>query len=83
MVQSGLGGMFWFRAHVSAKDARNATYHERIKTTPHKMIYDQPKDLSKFRAFRCKAIMTLNKDRRGPGSDTCDHEIIQMQPLAH
>jgi hypothetical protein len=67
MVESGLGGIFWFLALVSAKDPRNATYHERIKTTPHKMIYCQPKDLSKLRAFGCKAIMTLNKDRRGPG----------------
>ena len=31
------------------------------------MVYGQPKNLSKFRAFGCRAFMTLNKDRRGPG----------------
>ena len=67
MVESGMTGMFWFRALITAKDARNATYHERIKTTPHMLVYGQPKNLSKFRAFGCRAFMTLHKDRRGPG----------------
>ncbi len=65
MVESGTG-MFGLR---TAKDARNATYHEHIKTTPHMLVYGQPKNLSKFREFRCSAFMTLHKDRRGPGKN--------------
>ena len=34
MTESGLGGRFWFRAALAARDARNATYKERIGTTP-------------------------------------------------
>jgi hypothetical protein len=60
MVESGMTGMFWFLALITAKDAMNATYHERIKTTPHMLVYCQPKNLSKFRAFGCSAFMTLH-----------------------
>jgi len=67
MAESGMTGMFWFRALVSSRDARNVTYHERIKTTPHMLVYGEPKNLSKFRAFGCRAFVTLNKDRRAPG----------------
>ena len=35
MVESGSMGKFWYRALVNAKDTRNVTYHNRIKTTPH------------------------------------------------
>ena len=30
MVESGLGGRFWFRAATAGKDARNVTFKERI-----------------------------------------------------
>ena len=70
MVESGMTGMFWFRALITSKDARNATYHERIKTTPHMLVFGQPKNLSKFRAFGCRAYVTLHKDRRPPGKLT-------------
>jgi hypothetical protein len=67
MVESRMTGMFWFRALITAKDARNATYHEHIKTMQHMLVYGQPKNLSKFRTFGCSAFMTLDKDRLGPG----------------
>jgi hypothetical protein len=51
VVESGMTGMFWFRAFITAKDAKNATYHECIKTTQHMLVYCQPKNLSKFLAF--------------------------------
>ena len=37
MVDSGLGGRFWFRvrAATAGKDARNVTFKERIGMTPH------------------------------------------------
>ncbi len=62
MVESRLGGRFWFRAAVAWKDARNAIYMERIKTSPHNAMYGEPKDVSRFRAFGCKAFVYLNKD---------------------
>ena len=67
MAESGLAGRFWFRALVSSRDARNVTYHERIKTTPHMLVFGQPKNVSRFRAFGCRPYMTLNEERRGPG----------------
>ena len=33
MAESGLGGRFWLRAALAARDAGNATYKERIGTT--------------------------------------------------
>ena len=38
MVESGLKGGFWYRALVNAKDTRNVTYHDQIKTTLHYFI---------------------------------------------
>jgi hypothetical protein len=70
MVESGMTGMFLFWALkplTTAKDARNATYHEHIKSTQHMPAYCQTKNLSKFRAFGCSGFMTVHKDRRGPG----------------
>ena len=52
---------------IAAKDARNATYHARIKTTPHQMVFGKPKDVSKFRGFGCEAFLYLNKERRELG----------------
>ena len=46
MAESGTTGMFWFRALVSSRDARNVTYHERIKMTQHMLVYGKPKNLS-------------------------------------
>jgi hypothetical protein len=56
-------GKFWYRALVHAKDARNATYHDRIKTTPHYHIHGEPKNSSMFRAFGCRTYLYLNDDR--------------------
>jgi len=57
-------GKFWYRALAHAKDARSATYHDRIKATPHYFINGEPKNLSKFRAFGRRAYPNLNDDRR-------------------
>ena len=70
MVESGVGGRFWFKAATAGKDACNAVYKERIKTSPHHAMYGEPKDVSRFRAFRCKAVVYLNKDRRANGKHT-------------
>ena len=52
---------------VLGKDARNAKYHDRIGTTPHHFVFEKPENVSKFRAFGCKAFMYLNEDRREKG----------------
>jgi hypothetical protein len=67
MVESGMTGIFWFLALIRTKDVRNATYHYHIKTTPHMIVYIQPKNISKFQAFGCRAFVTVCKERRGPG----------------
>jgi hypothetical protein len=67
MVESGLGGQFWFSAAMAAKDARNVTYKERIQITPYLYMYKTKKDISKFRVFGCQAYMYLNEERRGKG----------------
>ena len=67
MVESGLGGRFWFSAAMAAKDARNATYKARIKTTPWHRMHEELRNVSKFRAFGCRAYMYLNEERRPPG----------------
>ena len=67
MVESGLGGQFWFSAMMAAKDARNATFKERIATTPWMMMHGRKRDVSKFRAFGCRAYIYLDEDRRRKG----------------
>ena len=67
MVESGLMVKFWYRALVNAKDTRNVTYHDHIKTTPHYFIHREPKNLSKFRAFECRTYPYLNEDRQEKG----------------
>jgi hypothetical protein len=67
MVESGLGGQFWFSAAMAAKDARNVTYKERIQMTPHMRMYRAKKDISRFRAFGCQVYMYLNSERRANG----------------
>jgi hypothetical protein len=51
-------------------DARNATFKARIKTLPHQALFSAPKDVSRFRAFGCKAVVYLNKERRETGKHT-------------
>jgi len=41
MVESGLGGRFWFKSALAAIDARNATYKERIGTTPWRRMHSE------------------------------------------
>ncbi len=52
---------------MAGKDARNAIFMERIKTSPHNAMYGEPKDVSRFGAFGCKAFIYLNKDRQENG----------------
>ena len=64
MAESGMGGRFWFRAMVSGKDARNE-YHERIGTTRHHFVLENPKNVFMFRAFGppsfgCRMLKFLN-----------------------
>jgi hypothetical protein len=70
MADSGLGGRFWFKAASAGKDARNATFKERIGMTPHQAMYDEKRDLSDFRAFGCRAWVYLDKRRREKGKHT-------------
>ena len=69
MVESGLGGQFWFSCMMPAKDARNATYKERISTTPWMLMHGRKRDVSKFRAFGCRAYIYLDEERRGKGKN--------------
>ncbi len=39
MVESGLGGQFWFSAAMAAKDVRIVTYKERMRMTPWEMMH--------------------------------------------
>jgi hypothetical protein len=62
-VESGLGGQIWFSAMMAAKDVRNATYKERIGTTSWMYMHGAKRDVSKFRAFGCRAYVYLNEER--------------------
>ncbi len=66
-VESGHGGQFWFSTAMVAKDARNVTYKERIKTTPYMRLYGKKKDIAKNRAFGCSAYVYQNEEQRGKG----------------
>ena len=70
MVESGLGGRFWFKSALAAVDARNATYKERIGTTPWRRMHGVMRDVSRFRAFGCRAWVHLNSERREKGKHT-------------
>ena len=63
MVESGLRGRFWFRAATAGKDARNVTFKERIRMTPHQAMYGEKKDVSDYRAFGCRAYVYEDKQR--------------------
>jgi hypothetical protein len=73
MAESGAAGRFWFRAALAGKDARNATFKTRIGTSPHALLYGEPRDVSKFRAFGCRAYVYLNAERREKGKHTHEH----------
>ena len=72
MAELGMGGRFWFKSalQVAAWDASNATYKERIGTTPWRRMHGEMRDVSRFRAFGCRAWVHLNKDRRENGKHT-------------
>ena len=72
MAESGLGGRFWFkfRAACAGKDARNVTYKQRLGSTPYTCMYGDVKDVSRFRAFGCRAWVHLNSERRENGKHT-------------
>jgi hypothetical protein len=67
MVESGLGGQFWFGAAIVAKVVLNVTYNKRIKMTPQRLLYRKKKDIAKFRAFGCSAYVYLNEEWKGKG----------------
>ena len=70
MVESGLGCRFWFKSALAAVEARNATYKERIGTTPWRRMHGERRDVSRFRAFGCRAWVHLNSERREKGKHT-------------
>jgi hypothetical protein len=70
MAESGLGGRFWFKSAVAGCDARNSTYKERIGTTPWRIMHGEKRDVSRFRAFGCRAWVHLNSERRDKGKHT-------------
>jgi hypothetical protein len=70
MAGSGLGGRFWFKAALAGKDARNVTYKQLLGQTPYSCIYGELKDVSRFRAFGCRAWVYLNAERREKGKHT-------------
>jgi hypothetical protein len=70
MVESGLGGRFWFRAAAAGIHARNATFKARIGTTHRHLMYRQKKDVSGFRAFGCRAWVYIDPQRRAKGKHT-------------
>ena len=70
MAESGLGGRFWFKAACAGKDARNVTYKQRLGSTPYTCMYGDVKDVSRFRAFGCRAYVYLNAERRENGKHT-------------
>jgi hypothetical protein len=64
MVDSGLGGRFWFRAATAGIDASNTTFKARIGTTQHHLMYGQKKDVSGFCAFGCRAWVYIDQQRQ-------------------
>ena len=86
MVESGLGGRFWFRAATAGKDARNMAFKERIGMTQHhgekkdvsgypslprfRGMYGEKKDVSDYSAFGCRSYVYKDKQRREKGKDT-------------
>ncbi len=69
MVESGLCGRFWFKSAGVGCEARNVTYKARIGT-PWKAMHGEKNNLSRFRAFGCRAWVHLNSERRDKGKHT-------------
>ncbi len=42
---------------LTAANASNLTWKKRLGTTPYRAAFGEKKDLSKLRAFGCRAIM--------------------------
>jgi hypothetical protein len=70
MAESGLGGRFLFKASLAGKDTHNLIYKQRLWQTPHSCIYGELEDVSRFRAFGCRAWVYLNAERREKGKHT-------------
>ncbi len=68
IVESRLGGQFWFKAAEAGKDACNAVYKTRTKTSPHQAVYGEP-FVSWFSSCWCKAYV-LNRDSKEMGKHT-------------
>ena len=49
MAGSGLAGAYWFCAATNGNDCRNVTYKERIKNTPWGLLYNEKRNISRFR----------------------------------
>jgi hypothetical protein len=60
-------GQFWFKTAAAWTDARNATFKEHIKTSPRQAMFREQNDVSRFRAFGCKAVVYLDNERRENG----------------
>jgi hypothetical protein len=70
MVESGLGGRFWFKAATAGIDAHTVKFKVRIGTTQHHLRYGQKNDFSGFLAFGCKAWIYIDPERRAKGKHT-------------
>ena len=70
MVESGLGGRFWFKTACAGKDASNVTNKQRLGSTPYTCMYDNDKDVSRFSVFGCRASVHLNSEKREKGKHT-------------
>jgi hypothetical protein len=68
MVESGLGGRFWFKAATAG--VCNVTFKARIGTTQHHLVYGQKKDVSGFRTFGCRAWVYIDPESRAKGKHT-------------
>jgi hypothetical protein len=49
---------------LTAANASNLTWKKRLGTTPYRAAFGEKKDLSKLRAFGCRAVMYLEEARR-------------------
>ncbi len=67
MAESGLGGQFWFSATIHGVNCGNATYKERLGTTPYEKLYGKKKDVSRFQPYGCRGYMHQKKELRAKG----------------
>jgi hypothetical protein len=68
MAESAFGGQFWFRAtmHASGVNCRNATYKERLGTTPHEILYGKKKRRVTAPVLLMKGIYASEQGAEGP-----------------